>query len=73
MHISDNKVLLVDVVKVQNMGGNATRFDVQDVMQRYGGIKFIEMIKDPHNKTLCNAIVRFDRASSAATAMQVRA
>jgi hypothetical protein len=55
------------------MGGNATRFDVQDVMQRYGTIKFIEMIKEPHNRTLCNAIVRFEKPSSAATAMQVRA
>jgi hypothetical protein len=61
------------LLQLQDMGGNATRVEVETAMQRYGKIKFIEMIKDPVNRTLCSAIVRFDRHGQAKTAVQVRA
>lgn len=60
--------------QLDGMGRNTTRTEVANKMERFGRIKFVEMIKipDKSNRTDCSAIVRFDRASFAKDALQVR-
>lgn len=52
------------------MGYNVTRHEVASIIERYGKVKFVEMCKNGNTSSLCNAIVRFERASQARASVE---